>query len=359
MRPKLTRNVVTCAIVGLATGIAVLPTSADPAKPAYRWDKPIRWEESDGPEAREHGAVILDENRDRVLVIGGSGYKPQFSPLDDAWQFWLKTDTWTRLKPTTPVPSGGSRRVAQMPGRGVAYLFGGYGAQEVTHNELVRVEFTEEQPSFVTVPQDDPPQSRCLHAFVYDPKLDLFILFGGMTTGRGWPEIHNDVWTMKLVGGRAKWTQLAVKQPPTPRYGFFYGYDPDGGRLIVFSGAQGVLWVNPAHDTWLLSTREQPPAWKKWEKDSPPGRRNGCFVYDPAEQCLFIFGGTPDKRNSEPNLSVFDARADGKGWSVLRLADGPAPRSSGFGFLDRSRKRILMGFGNDTRPYRDLFPLRY
>jgi hypothetical protein len=337
----------------------IFPTFADPPHVPYRWDKPILWGEKDGPEAREHAAVIVDEKRDRVIVIGGSGYRPYLTPLTDVWQFSLQTDTWAPLQSPGSMLSGGSRRVAQIPGQQVAYLFGGYGAGQQTHNELIQVDFSMETPTFANVPQDNPPPPRALHAFVYDAKLAQFLLFGGVTIGKDGAEMHADVWNMQVDGGRAKWTKLALNTSPSPRYGFFYGYDPEGGRLIVFSGAQGLTEVQPARDTWLLSVRAEPPTWKQWEEGSPPGRRNGCFVYDPAEHRLFVFGGTKDAKSAEPDLYVFDARPRGEGWQGQPLPDSPPPRASGFGFLDRARQRILMGFGNAAAPYRDLFPLKY
>jgi hypothetical protein len=351
------------AVIALGTAVVTFSASADsptPPRLPYRWDKPVLWTEKDGPQAREHGAVIVDEDGDRVILIGGSGYNPYLAPLADVWQFTLTKDKWAPLEPTGPIPGGGSRRVAQIPGQRVAYLFGGYGAGQTTFNELVRVDFTKQNPAFANVPQDNPPPPRALHAFIYDAKLDKFFLFGGVAGGDAETGIHNDVWSMKLVGGRAKWTKLQLKGPPSPRYGFFYGYDPEQGRLIVFSGAQGVTEVNPAGDTWLLSVREEPPTWKKWDKGSPPGRRNGCSVYDPAEHRLFVFGGTPDGKSVEPHLSVFDARPGQEVWKTSVFPDGPPPRASGFGFHDRARKRILMGFGNGvSKTYRDLYPLRY
>jgi hypothetical protein len=252
-----------------------------------------------------------------------------------------------------------------IPGQKVAYLFGGYGAGLKTHNELVRVDFAKDSPAFAHVPQDNAPPARLLHAFAYDVKLERFILFGGAgVRDREKPAIYNEVWMMKLEGGRAKWTKLELKQPPSPRYGFAYGYDREGGRLIVYSGQPEDPSAKQTQDTWLLSVRAEPPVWKRWERDneSPSGRRNPCFVYDPAEQRLFVFGGAKDERNTTPDLCVFDF---GKGREGCRIGGPPDPqpaqRASGFGFHDRARKRILMGFGNDTRgnSFRDLHPLKY
>ena len=89
--------------------------------------------------------------RTRVLLIGGSGYKPYLAPLDDVWQFDLKAEKWGRLKPGKGTPAGGSRRAAPGPGWKVAYLFGGYGAKGKPNNELYRVDYSEEVPAFAAV----------------------------------------------------------------------------------------------------------------------------------------------------------------------------------------------------------------
>lgn len=347
--------------LGAAAAIVLLisPTLAEAPNDSYRWGRPILWDEANGPEAREHGSVIVDEQGGRVILIGGSGYNPYLTPLADVWQFSLTSDKWTPLKSGGAIPIGGSRRVAQIPGQKVAYLFGGYLAGAKTHNELIRVDYADHPPTFANVSQDAPPPPRAMHAFVYDEKANTFILFGGVTVSDAGSKINNDVWTMKLVNGRALWTKLELSSSPSPRYGFFYGYDSEDRRLIVFSGAQAGSAVDPAQDTWLLSLRDKAPRWTRWTKSSPPGRRNGCFVYDQSEHRLFIFGGTKDGGSSEPDLWVFDARPAEAGWKAWPLADSPALRSSSFGFIDRPRNRILMGFGNGEKPYRDLFPLMY
>ena len=233
--------------------IELVPTFADDHTPGYKWGKPIEWSDGNGPEAREHGAFIVDENRQRAILIGGSGYRPQFSPLADVWELQLTTDRWRRLTPVASTPLGGSRRVAQLPRQTKAYLFGGYKKNQATHNELICVDFSNETPTFETIWQTNPPPGRCLHAFAYDSDQNQFLLFGGVDSRSG--TILNDLWRMSLQNGRALWTRLEPKDPPSARYGFSWGYDSATGQLIVFGGAQGLLPLNPANDTWVLSTR--------------------------------------------------------------------------------------------------------
>ncbi len=315
-----------------------------------RWVDEVTWSVADGPEAREHGSVIMDVEGGRILLITGSGYNPYMEPLDDVWQYSLGNETWTALVPAGDAPAGGgSKRVAQVPGQRVAYLFGGYGTDGAALGDLYRVDFSGDGVEFILLEQTDSPGARFLHSFAYDPELDRFVMFGGMGAGG---ENENDTWVMTLDDDTAVWEELDTTDPPTPRYGFFYGFDRATGRLIVYSGAQGMGQVDPATDTWILDTRQAPAQWQLIaqgeDEGVPPGRRNGCMIYDDDNTRLFVFGGTPDAQITAAGLFVLDARPGKESWTLLDLDDEPALRSSGFGFHNPAGKCVSMGFGNTT-----------
>lgn len=322
-----------------------------------RWLDPILWGAS-GPEEREHASIILDAEARRVLMFGGSGYRPYMTPLGDAWSFDLDTHAWTPIAPTGDIPPpGASRRVATVPGTATAYVFGGYGAQGIPNNELYRVDFADGGLRFTTVPQESPPARRSLHAFVYDEQTDRFALFGGVNVAP-----LGDAWTMRIVNGTAVWREIDPWPAPSPRYGTFYGFDAERGRLILFSGAQSTQSINAAYDTWALDLRRDPPSWSQLcaGQPAPRGRRNGCMVFDPDGPRLFVFGGTDDGRTTQPGLFALDARPGHEGWAVLNLEGEPPLRSSGFGFYDMKTQRVFMGFGNTTQHvFRDWAVLGY
>jgi hypothetical protein len=323
-----------------------------------KWLPQVTWT-SDGPEAREHASFLVDAQGRGAYLFGGSGYSPYLDPLADAWRYDLATATWASVVPRGAVPSGGgSRRVAQLPGTTTAYLFGGYDGTGASHAELVRADFAGGTLTFTPVAQTNPPPARSLHAFVYDPETKRFYAFGGAGSA-----LLDDTWSMELDGaGGAVWTELGPATRPSPRYGFFYGFDAEHGRLLVFSGAQGGAVVDPARDTWALDVRREPPEWSRvLEGDAvPPGRRNGSFVFDPAGPRLWVFGGTADGKTSAPGLWALDARSGHEAWAEVELAGEPPIRSSGFGFYDPVADRTLLGFGNTASAvYRDLTPLGY
>jgi len=325
-----------------------------------RWVGGEAWLEADGPEAREHGAIVVDPEGGRALLVDGSGYAPYLEPLDDVWSYDLASGDWTLRTPTGDVPSGGgSRRVAQVPGARVAYLFGGYGVDGASNADLYRVTFDRDEPDFMRLAQENAPPPRALHAFAYDAETDRFFLFGGASTRPA-----NDTWVMTLDGDTATWTEVETPVAPSPRYGFFYGVDEANGRLVLFSGAQGFSPIDPAPDTWALDLRADPPAWSLVvagdAPDAPAGRRNGCAIFDPSGPRLFVFGGTADAATTEEGLFALDARPGHEGWTRLDLADAPEVRSSGFGLHDGDIDETLFGFGNTSSDvFRDWNRLGY
>jgi hypothetical protein len=322
-----------------------------------RWLEPSLWGAS-GPEEREHASIIPDTVRRRVLMFGGSGYRPYMTPLGDAWSFDLDSHRWTYVVPSGDVPAPrASRRVAVVPGSSTAYVFGGYGAQGIPSNELYRVDFDEERLHFTAVRQENPPARRSLYAFTYDQVTDRFALFGGVNVAP-----LGDTWTMRIVDGTAVWQEVDPWPAPSPRYGSFYGVDAERGRLVLFSGAQGTQSIDPAPDTWALDLRRDPPAWTQLcaGQPAPRGRRNGCMVFDPDGPRLLVFGGTDDGHSTQPGLFALDARPGKESWAVLDLVGEPPLRSSGFGFYDPATQRVFMGFGNTTQHiFRDWAVLGY
>lgn len=354
--PETTASVV--VEVTDATNASTQTTLALAVQP-LGWQAPVTWTNS-GPEAREHGALIMDQAADRLILIGGSGYQPYLSPLDDVWALDLATRTWTQLTPAGDVPAGGgSRRVAQVPGTQIAYLFGGYGAQGASHRELYRVDFSSAQPVFTKLTFTSGPTPRSLHAFAYDAVTERFFVFGGVDSAP-----RNDTWVLTIAGDTAKWSKLATENKPSARYGFFSAVDAATGRLIVYSGAQGTATLDPAQDTWVLDMRAETPDWKQVNAgggpSDPSGRRNGCAVWDPNGPRLVVFGGTADAKTSSPGLYALDARPGKMTWNKLDLANEPELRSSGFGSHDPKRNQLLLGFGNTTSAvFRDLQVLGY
>ena len=320
----------------------------------YGWTDYQTWKFGDGPEEREHATVLFDEASGSAFMFGGSGYYPQFTQtLHDFWRY-DSDGSWHAITATgAPPDHGGSRRYAG------GLIFGGYSVGNTLFNELLSVRVDGDTLHFDSVEQLDAPPARALHTFAYDAATDRYILFGGYGFGPSGATVFGDTWTMRIVDGVAQWTELSLDVAPTGRYGSFYGVDDERGRLLLFSGAQTLQAVSPAPDTWALDMRADPPQWTLLlgQEASPPGRRNGCAVFDPTGPRLVVFGGTSDAATTQPGAFALDARPGHEAWSSLPIDHTVPPRSSGFGFFDGAR--VVMGFGNDAVRYRDWGILGY
>ena len=312
------------------------------AQTAREW---VSWEEGGGPIAREHATVLVDAERDRAVFYAGSGYRPQMSPISDAWAVSLATGEWSELAVEGDMPEGGgSKRLAPAAGGGFL-LWGGYGGGFVVNNQLVRARLTEGTVVFETVRQNNAPPMRALHGFVYDGERDRYLMFGGVSS----QAMYDDVWEMRLVDGVAEWRELEVERGPGERYGFAYAMDTAGDQLVVYSGAVPAQGLVCARDAWALDLTQDPPVWEKLtdEDATPTGRRNPLWAFDPSSRRLIVTGGTADGRSAEEDLVALDLSGAGAEWEELETGEAEI-RASGMGFFDAKRGRAIFGMGNNA-----------
>lgn len=72
---------------------------------------------------------------------------------------------------------------------------------------------------------------------------------------------------------------------------------------------------------------------------------------------MFLYGGTGDGRTSYPALYALDLERGQEQCTRLELPNAPPPRTSGMAAHDAVRGRIVLGFGNDSVVYPDLWSL--
>ena len=341
------------------------------------WQKRVTWAVASGPQTREHGAFFYDADGRAAYLLQGSGYSPQFKPIEDSWRLDLATGTWTPWALTGDAPpAGGSRRVAQIPGTKKFYAYGGYIGFEATakdDGDLYLVDLGDAAHTFTRLKNvgaggqaaggQAVGSARELHAVAYDAEAEQLVITGGIATKPS-QDALDDTWLVKVAGDTATWTQLKTAKAPSPRYGSFTAFDSQSRRLIVWSGAQlpevETDPVNAAQDGWALDLAAAPPKWSKLAPggEAPKGRRNGCGMHDPAGRRLFVYGGTSDGKTGEKGLYVLDLEPGREAWTKLEIASPPPLRSSGFGFATQDGD-VTCAFGNDNKPYADVAFLGY
>ena len=315
-------------------------------------------ENTEGPSAREHPLFLVDG--DRLLLYGGYAFRPrQFTLVKDLWSYDLRTNVWQSVT-ATDAPALGGARWARGPGPREVVLLGGgdpnFNAQLVAHRLPIDGDAIW-SPVLFTKPIE--AQTTQLGSLIYDAPRARFISACGITTDAphcqvGVLDTTQQSYSVLTPAGAA----------PSGRYGFFFAHDEENQRLVVFSGAQASVAanpVNPAQDTWALELDEDPVRWTKLLDADPaaPGRRNGCAAFDPIGQRMFVWGGTPDARNTEQGLFAIDLLAGHERITRVDVPLAHATRSSCTGVYDPARKRILFGFGNNsTAIFADLVALQ-
>jgi len=197
------------------------------------------------------------------------------------------------------------------------------------------------------------PPARRLHTGIYDPNGDRLVVFGGFND-----QLLGDLWQLTF-SGVPTWSPLsAAGTPPSPRGGHVSIYDPEGQRMIVACGWDGVS--GPAYrtgSTYALSLTGT-PTWTRLA-DGPP-RSSATAVYDEDHRSMVVFGGTdPNFLGDSWELSLDGASS----WSQIGLPAGPAPREEHSAIYDSHRKRMVVFGGYDTptpysHNYDDLWALK-
>ncbi len=238
--------------------------------------------------------MVLDTNRDRLMSFGGT---------DGAY----RNDTWTH---------------SMVYGRGWDPL----------------------------ATSGTPPGPRRLHTGIFDPVGDRLIVFGGYDD-----TLLGDLWQLSL-SGTPTWSPLVASGTgPSPRGGHVAIYDPEGQRMIVFGGYDGVTPPgNRIGDTWELSLSGTPTWTQLSTGPGPNPRSSATAVYDAQHHAMVVFGGTdPNYYNDTWRLSL-----DGTpSWSLINPSGTlPGPREEQSAVYDSKRDRMVIfgGYNSSLINYGDL-----
>ena len=181
-------------------------------------------------------------------------------------------------------------------------------------------------------PTGDTPVPRGNPSAIYDPIGHRLVAFGGRVPGG---EV-NDVWALDLAALR--WDEITPRSgpTPTPRWSHNAVYDPDGHRMLIWSGRRGSTLYN---DVWSFDLREH--TWTELVPDGPaPNIRYGtAAVFDPLAGELVNFAGFTDVGRFEDTWRFDPGTAQ---WTELASAGSPGLRCLHSAAYDSRRHRMLI-----------------
>ncbi len=215
--------------------------------------------------------------------------------------------------------------------------------------EIITTTTTTEAPGAWTqlVPQsaaEDLPDARMGGTLTYEPTTDRLLLFAGW----GGTEFFDTVWSYDLTTNT--WTSLDTGgNPPAARALHSVVYLPDTGRLLMFGGYNGSVYLG---DTWAYDIDAD--SWTNLgPSGSVPEARDGhSLVYDSSNQKVYLFGGWNGAKEFDDTW-VYDPGANT--WTELRPGGSiPAARDSqAMAFEAKTGKVILFGGWSQTTDFGD------
>jgi hypothetical protein len=198
------------------------------------------WRPITGPDVapRDHQSLVVDENRQALLMFGGiPGDRAPTWP-SDTWA--LREQGWERI--ATDGPAGrGRTALAYDAARKQVVLFGGVGAPPGERQEqpFFSDTWVLDRSGWCKV-ADSGPRGRYAHGMAFDERTGVILLYSGAAAHRNAP--LTDMW--QWDGSR--WTEIRLTGPtPGYRYQPVMVYDRARGRTVLYGGSP-----TSVDDTW-------------------------------------------------------------------------------------------------------------
>jgi hypothetical protein len=336
-----------------------LDSADQPLDDTWEWDGAI-WVQrrpSISPPARSEHAMVLDEARQRIVLISG---RSSTGLLRDLWEW--NGATWTSRPLLNPPSARRGHAAAYDPDRQRIVLFGGVGefgylGDTWEWDGTTWLDRSTQQPLWVV------PSPRVFSRLGYDAVRQRMMLFGGVradgsATTDSW-EWDGTYWAQGVA--RSGSSALAV--------------DTDRQRIVVFGGTStaewdGVGWAVLATGTTTTSSESasmvsapdrvllfRTRGLSEWRGASwtflPPYLRGGdrvaqAMAWDSARQRLVLFGGQENRIVYDPSQLFEDTvEWDSAQWLVRTPASHPPGRGMHAMTYDSVRQQVLLVGGSD------------
>jgi hypothetical protein len=236
------------------------------------------------PEPRAHHQVVYHAGEQRAFLLGGSTPRGEGHHFfDDIWSW--DGEGWQRVG-SLPFPRS-SHRVVYHGGRNTIVLFGGGSGSTFAADSVFRgwdgavwKTLSESQHGGLAEP-----------GMCYDWNRSRIVLFGGWDRAN---RFNGDTW---------EWTGEALVRVdaagPSARAGHVFLYDPRRQRCLLFGGrsVEGVL-----SDTWEWDGA----AWRRIETSGPSARWISAAATDHAHERIILFSGRTEDETMPGDTWAWD-----------------------------------------------------
>ena len=298
------------------------------------------------PLGRIGGALIVDDARHRLLLLGGLA---NVSP--GVWALDFEDTTWTQLSdqalPGDANPNGmlldaAGERVLAFHRSGDVWAF-----SLLTNRWSILS---------ISGPR---PRGRLLAPLVMDTARHRLLVTGGLSDDES--DLLNDAWALSLDGA-PRWTPLVAEVArPQIRTAAGGAMDEARHRLVVFGGANQDGRM--LQDTWALDLADTRWSAIPTPGAQPPGRAWPAMAYDPVRDRLVIFSGygAPDTSEMYTDLWTLSLASGAPAWTEHAPADPkPSGRATANFVYDSPRDRFILLFGTDKHSlHDDVWELRF
>ncbi len=229
------------------------------------------------------------------------------------------------------------------------YVFGGTDARTAaTYNDLSAYSTITNAWTFL-YPQGRLPSPRYGAASVWDPALNMILVFGGMIGAGPFARFSNDLWGYSPDSNA--WIDLSPNNAPgapSARAHAAAAWDPANNRLLIFGGQLNDS-PSPAltNDLWAYTFSGAGGAWTQLSANSasqslPPPRQWANMAWDVPAGVLRLFGG---KNSGSGSMSDTWTWSPLSGWQFEDVADQPAGRQAAGYYWDDTHDALVVGPG--------------
>ncbi len=269
------------------------------------------------------------------ILFGGEGVQ---GLTNGTYRYNESENQWVTLAPTTAPSPRSDFGIGAAPNATTVVLFG--GLVNATTNAVANDTWTYAPASntWTNVTGGIAPPAREDPAFAVGDGIAL--LFGGWAqnySGLG-QVTFSDTWTLNLTTDI--WTRLSfIGLPePAPGHGGSLLFDPTTGTFLLYGGCYPC-----SSAVWSFS-----PASHRWVSDptfgqTPAGRMNAAWAYNPQRGLAILFGGTTGTEALN-DTALFNPSI--LAWTSEVTPVAPRPRSgAAAGFLDAPGNATLLLVG--------------